>query len=106
MNWKTFWEQYSVSIDSKPRLTDSEKLAYLCQALKHGEAREVLEGLSGSGDDYKGTVEYLRRCYDKPRLIHCEHVHSIVEAPSLEEGNGKELRHLHDALRGVGICMH
>ena len=43
MNWKTFCEQHSVLIDSKPGLTDPEKLAYiymyLCQALKDGEKR-------------------------------------------------------------------
>ena len=95
-----FWEQYPVSIDSKPRLTDPEKLAYLCQALKDGEAKEVIEGLSGLGDDYKDTVEYLCERYDKRRLIHREHVHSIVEAPSLKERSTcrRELRRLHDVL--------
>ena len=29
MNWKTFWEQYFLSIDSKPELTDPKQLAYL-----------------------------------------------------------------------------
>ena len=81
MNWKTFWEQYSVSIDSKPGLSDPEKLAYLRQALKDGQVKDVIEGLSGSGDDYKDAVEYLRGRYDKPRLIYREHVCSVVEAP-------------------------
>ena len=43
MIWKRFWEQCSVSIDSKPGLTDPEKLAYLCKALKDGKAKEVIE---------------------------------------------------------------
>ena len=85
MNWKTFWEQYSVSIDLKPGLTDPEKLAYLCRALKDGEAKEGIEGLSGSGDDYKDAVKYLRAHYDKPHLIYRKHVHLIVEAPSFKE---------------------
>ena len=89
MNWKTFWEQYSVSIDSKPRLSDPEKLTYLRQALKDRQAKDVIEGLSGSGDDYKDGMEYLRGQYDKPCLIHREHVRSIVETSSLKEGMGK-----------------
>ena len=59
MNWKIFWEQYSVLIDSKPRLSDPEKLAYLRQAVKDGQAKDVIEGLSGSCDDYKDAVEYF-----------------------------------------------
>ena len=66
--------------------------------MKDGQANDVIEGLSGSGDDYKDAVEYLRGQYDKPRLIHREHVHSIVEAPSLKEENWRELRRLHDVL--------
>ena len=68
MNWKMFWEQYSVLINLKPGLSEPEKLAYLRQALKDGQAKNVIEGLSGLGDDYKDAVEYLRRHYDKPRL--------------------------------------
>ena len=39
-------------------------------------------------------MEYLHGHYDKPRLIHREHVHLIIEAPLLKEGNGKELQPL------------
>ena len=53
----------------------------------------MIEGLA---DDYKDAMEYLCEHYDKPRLIHHEYVRSIVEAPSLKEGSGRELRCLHD----------
>ena len=58
----------------------------------------MIEGLSGSGIDYKDAVEYLHGCYDKPHLIHRKHVCSIVKAPSLKEESGRELRRLHDVL--------
>ena len=31
------------------------------------------------------------------RLIHQAHVRAIIDAPSLKDGNGRELRRLHDA---------
>ena len=34
-----------------------------------------------------------------PRLIHQTHVHMILEAPSLKDGSGKELRRLHDTVQ-------
>ena len=96
MNWKTFWEPYSILKDSKPGLSDPEKLAYLCQVLKDRQAKDVIEGLSRSGDDYKDAVEYLHGRYDKPRLIYREHVRFIVKASSLKEGSGGEIRRHHD----------
>ena len=35
--------------------------------------------------------------YDWPYLVHQAHVYAILDVPSLKEGNGKELRHFHDA---------
>ena len=64
--------------------------------MKGGTARHVVEGLSNSGDDYKEAIECLRERYDRPRLIHQAHVRAILEAPGLKDGNGKELRRLHD----------
>ena len=97
-NWPTFWEQFDVAINSKPKLTNSEKLAYLRQAVKDGPAKNTIEGLTGSGDNYPEAIACLRSRYDKPRLLHQAHVRAIVEFPSLKEGNAKELRRLHEVL--------
>ena len=45
MNWRTFWEQYEVSIHSRTQLIDAKKLAYLRHSLKEGPVRNVIEGL-------------------------------------------------------------
>ena len=96
MNWRRFSEQYEVSIHSRTHLTDPEKLAYLWQSLKNGSAQHIIEGLSGSGNDYVEAVECLQKCYNKPCLLPQAHVRAIIEAPRPKEGNGKELRRLHD----------
>ena len=36
--------------------------------------------------------------YNRPRMVHQTHVRRIVEAPSLRDGTGKELRALHDTV--------
>ena len=41
-------------------------------------------------------MESLQECYDRPRILHHVHVWSIVEAPPVTNGSGKELWHLHD----------
>ena len=96
LNWRTFWEQYEVSIHSRIHLTDAEKLAYLRHSLKDGPALHVIEGVTGSGSEYGEAIKCLQKCYDKPRLLHLAHVKAIVEVPELKEGNGKDLRRLHN----------
>ena len=67
MNWRSFCEQYTVSIYSKPQLSNPEKLAYmyLQQALKNGPARHVTEGLLGKGDSYADAIDCLHHHYGK-----------------------------------------
>ena len=108
VNWTYFWEQYNISVHSKKQLTNTEKLAYLKNALKGGAAKHVIEGLTGSGDHYEEAIECLQKRYNRPRLIHQAHVRAILDAPPLKDGTGRELRRLHDtvtqhlrALRGM-----
>ena len=50
INWRTSWEQFSISIYSRSGLSDAEKLVYLQHLLKDGSAKGAIEGLSRSGD--------------------------------------------------------
>jgi hypothetical protein len=99
LNWRVFWEQFEVSIHCRANLSDSEKLVYLQHSIKDGSARSVIEGLSQSGEYYTEAVESLKARYDRPRLIHQTHMRMILEAPALKDGNGKELRYLHDTVQ-------
>ena len=99
LKWKCFWEQFCISVHDRSSLSDSEKLVYLQHALKDGSAKHVIEGLSRSGEHYTEAVRCLTSRYDRPRLIHQTHVKMILEAPSLKEGTGRELRRLHDTVQ-------
>ena len=96
LSWTRFWEQFSISIDSRKNLSDSEKFVYLQQSLKGGTAKTLIEGLSGTGEHYSKAIACLKGCYDRPRLIHQSHVKAILETPSMKDGNGREFRRLHD----------
>ena len=99
LNWTRFWEQFSVSIDQRTNLSDAEKFVYLQQALNGGSAKSVIQGLSSTGEHYAKAVECLKSRYDRPRLIHQSHVKTILDIPVIKEGNGRELRRLHDTLQ-------
>ena len=99
IHWKQFWEQFMVSLHDRSNLSNAKKIVYLQHAIKDGSARNTIEGLSHSGNNYDEAVECLKSRFDRPRLIHCTHVQMIVDAPPLKEGTGKELRRLHDTMQ-------
>ena len=98
LNWKQFWEQFSVAVHGRKNLLDAEKLVYLQHAIKKGTARGAIEGLSQSGDHYSEAIGCPKSCYDRPRHIYCTLVQKIIDAPSLKDSSGKELRRLHDTV--------
>jgi hypothetical protein len=98
LQWRSFWEQFDISVHSRSNLSKAEKLVYLQNAVKGGSAKGVIEGLSRSGDCYSEAIECLQSRYNHPRLIHQTHVKMILEAPPLKDGSGRELRKLHDVV--------
>ena len=99
LNWRTFWDQFLVSVHDRTNLSEFEKLVCLQQALKGGSAKRAIEGLSRSGEHYSEAIKCLKSHYDRPCLTHQAHVKMIVEAPSLKDGNGREIRHLHNTVQ-------
>ena len=43
LHWRTFWEQFCVSVHGRSGLSDLEKLIYLQQSLKGESAKSVIE---------------------------------------------------------------
>ena len=100
-------QQYSMGKGSTMDAILGSSFQYRCMtaatfptlSVKHGTAKNANEGLSLSGDHYQEAVDCLMSRYNQPRLIHRAHVRVIMEAPSLKDGNGKELRRLHDTIQ-------
>ena len=99
LNWRIFWEQFDSAIHSKSHLSDSDKLTYLREALKSGPAKNVVVGLTQTSENYNEAIRCLQKRYDRPRVLHQEHVRKIQEAYPLKTGSGQELRRLHDLLQ-------
>ena len=68
-------------------------------ALKDGKALKAIERLFCSEEHYTEAIELLQARFDRPHLIHQTHVSRILNVPSLKEGTGKELHHLHDTVQ-------
>ena len=83
LHWQMFWDQFSISIDKRSDISNSEKLVYLHHSLKDGSAKNVIEDLSDSGDQYKEAIDTLKAQYDRPRIIHQTHVEKSTKYQAL-----------------------
>lgn len=41
LQWQTFWEQFSIAVDKRSDISDTEKLVYLHHSLKDGSAKNI-----------------------------------------------------------------
>ena len=74
LQWQQFWSQFKIAIHDRKDLDHSQKMAYLCQSLKQGSAFTVIQGLSLTGEHYEEAIDCLLQKYDRPRLLHLNHV--------------------------------
>ena len=84
-----------MSVHDRATISKEEKLQ---NAIKDKTAKNLIAGLTKSSGHYDEAVKCLQERYDRPRQIHQTHVRCIVEAPSLKDGTGKEIRALHDII--------
>lgn len=98
LNWKWFWKQFCVSINDNFNLSNVKKLVYLQPAFEDGCAKNAIKGLFRSGEHYGEAIDCLKSRYDCPYLILQTHVWVIIDAPSLKDGGGRELCHVHDTV--------
>jgi len=91
---KSFWDQLSVSIHKRSDLTAAET----CRTPSRiKQLRALLRDSQSQGSIMKQSNAF-RHDTICPRMIHQTHVCRIVEAPSLRDGTGKELRTVHDTV--------
>ena len=77
LQWKSFWDQFVVSVHDRSNLSNSEKLV-ISSSLSREVQRDRPEGLSKSGDNYKEAVKCLQERYNRPRFIHQTQVKRIL----------------------------
>lgn len=72
----------------RKNISNTEKIVYmyLQNALRDGSAKNAIEGLSNSGDNYNKAIKCLKAWF---HLIHQTHVQMIVDAPAIRSVVGR-----------------
>lgn len=98
MQWATFWQRFSSSVDSNSNLNEIDKLTYLREAVKDKKAADLVMSTSSAPGQYAKLVAMLKERYDQRRLIHQSHIAAIVNHLPVKAGGYEEICDLHDLL--------
>ena len=91
LEWQTFDEMFTCSVDNNLNLSNIEKFSYLKASLK-GDAAKCIEGLGLTAENYANAKQILQKRYgSKPKLIKA-HVREILKTEPVVAGKPKRLR--------------
>ena len=80
LSWQSFWDQYSVAIESNSSLSDIEKFNYPRSYLTETTS-ECIKGLSLSSANYQKAVEILKERYGNTQILISYYMDVLVKLP-------------------------
>ena len=82
LQWTSFWDSFSSTINECANLADIDTCKYLQQALK-GSALETITGMSISSKNYPEAIELLQKQYGNKQIIISKYVETLVGLPTI-----------------------
>ncbi|XP_043866487.1 uncharacterized protein LOC122757666 [Drosophila mojavensis] len=95
-NWADFYSMFSTIIESRPEISNMERLQHLRSCLD-GAALDTVRSLEISNDNYTIAINLLKQRYDNRRLIFQAHIVKILGLKRVENGSIIKLRELSDS---------
>ena len=82
LNWSTFWDRFTSSIDDATGINEVEKFNYLLGLLNEN-AKSCISGLTLTSENYQHAKAILKERYANPQVIISAHMESLVKMPSI-----------------------
>ncbi len=98
LEFQSFWETFTASVDSNKSLDDILKFTYLKTALK-GHASSAIKGLSLTSANYKEAIEILKKRFGNTQLLINSNMEKIMNMDPVTSSNDvKKIRDLFDTI--------
>lgn len=88
--WPAFRDKFSALVDTRPHLSNIEKMYYLISCLK-GVASEAVQGIPVSSDNYQLVMSTLTSRFNRPRLVATSLVEQLLHAPTMSQESLQDL---------------
>ena len=107
LNWCTFWERFSASIDLREDISEIEKFNYLLGLLTEN-AKSCIAGLSLTSANYRQAKIILKERFANPQAIVSAHMDSIVKLPKVKSMSQlfqlrKMYDHIENCIRNLSV---
>lgn len=96
-DWPGFFDTFTALVDKNATLSCGQKFYYLKEALRDG-AKQVIESLEVSEQNYLVAVGLLKARFDNKRLIKRAHIASLFNIPALTKESYHSLRRFLDEI--------
>ena len=94
LNWSTFWDRFTSSIDDATGINEVEKFNYLHLS---ENAKSCISGLTLTSENYQHAKAILKESYANPQVIISAHMESLVKMPSIRNMNNiSQIRKMYD----------
>ncbi|XP_030757297.1 uncharacterized protein LOC115883123 [Sitophilus oryzae] len=90
-DWKGFIDLFNALIHENSQLTNVQKFLYLKGALSN-EALHIINDLALTEINYGVALDLLQKRFDNKVVIINTHIRGIMESPSINKGDGAQLR--------------
>ena len=96
LNWSTFWDRFTLSIDDVTVINEVEKFNYLLGLLSEN-AKSCISGLTLTPENYQHSKAILKERYANAQVIISAHRESLVKMPSIRNMNNiSQIRKMYD----------
>jgi len=95
-DWVPWWNSFSTTVHSNPRLSDVDKFNYL-RRYTDGEPRRAIRTLDITATNYVKALAILKKRYAQEQLLRTTHFTALIKLPEVTKRNDyKALRALYD----------
>uniref|UniRef100_V5I888 Uncharacterized protein n=1 Tax=Anoplophora glabripennis TaxID=217634 RepID=V5I888_ANOGL len=90
-DWPHFYDTFNALVNNNSQLNDVQRFHYLRDVLK-GDAKQVIESIEISDNNYKVAFDLLKTRFDNKKLIKRAHVASLFDISPLNKESSQGLR--------------
>ena len=96
-DWQAFRTQFDEAVHSSEKLPKNAKMAYLRDAMDDPSIKATMFDQVGVEDYYDDMVAYLKKRFDRPRVIHMNHCRTLADMEPIKLKQG-EIRKFADTI--------
>ncbi|KRY06836.1 hypothetical protein T12_3079, partial [Trichinella patagoniensis] len=104
LEFPSFWAQFEANVHKRRDLDNATKFTYLLSNTG-GTARNAIEGIPLTPENYTQAVDILKKRFGRPRLVIREHLAALWREPACREMTAQGIQSLVDEVTKHLCCL-